>query len=340
MGLTTDTHLKGNEFSWLATAFFLAFALAEIPQGILLQKFPIPLVLGINVILWGVTVACTAACNSFASLLVIRIVLGSLEAVISPSLVLVTSTWYQRAEASPRYGIWYCGLGGGQILGGILSFAFQHVTSNSFEGWRMMFLVVGVVNMAIGCAVVVFLPVTPQSAGWLSAEEKRVVVARLAVNRDGILDKTAKVSQVWDAFKDPQVWLLCLITVLSCLPSGVITTFSATLIKNFGYTSKQSALLNIPGGVISVLSTMFAMIAVGRGFPRWISIVVLVVPVIIGGGLMSFLDTENQGGLLSGIYLINCVSPIAPPKLQFQERILIAATDHSNPGPRLQLGRH
>jgi hypothetical protein len=33
MGLAKDAHLKGNEFSWMATAFFIAFAVAEIPQG-------------------------------------------------------------------------------------------------------------------------------------------------------------------------------------------------------------------------------------------------------------------------------------------------------------------
>jgi hypothetical protein len=55
------------------------------------------------------------------------------------------------------------------------------------------------------------------------------------------------------------------------------------------------------------LSTMFATTAVGRGYGRWASIVVLVVPVIIGGALMSFLNKKNQGGLLTGIYMINCV---------------------------------
>jgi MFS family permease len=278
----------------------------------LLQKFPVPRVLGINIILWGITVACTSACSSFGSLLAVRIILGSLEAVISPSLVLITSTWYQRKEASPRYGIWYCGLGGGQILGGILSFAFQHVTSTSFEGWRIMFVVVGAVNMLVGMAVVFCLPANPQKAKFLSSKEKSVVLSRLAVNQTGVekAEKLAKPSQILDAFTDPQVWLLCLVTVLCSLPSGVITTFSATLIRNFGYTSKQSALLNIPGGVVSILSTMFATIAVGRGYARWASIVVLVVPVIIGGALMSFLPTKNQGGLLTGIYLINCVSSI------------------------------
>jgi hypothetical protein len=33
MGLAKDAQLKGNEFSWMATAFFIAYALAEFPQG-------------------------------------------------------------------------------------------------------------------------------------------------------------------------------------------------------------------------------------------------------------------------------------------------------------------
>ncbi len=120
------------------------------------------------------------------------------------------------------------------------------------------------------------------------------MVDRLAVNQTGTGKSDAKPSQIWDAFKETQVWLLCLITGLSSLPSGVITTFSATLIRNFGYNSEQSVLLNIPDGVLSILSTIIATIAVGHGDARWASIVVLVVPVILGGALTSFLPPRSR----------------------------------------------
>lgn len=29
--------------------------------------------------------------------------------------------WYTKSEAVPRFSIWYCGLGLGQILGGVVS---------------------------------------------------------------------------------------------------------------------------------------------------------------------------------------------------------------------------
>lgn len=33
MGLQKDLKMKGDDFSWLATAFFIAYAVAEFPQG-------------------------------------------------------------------------------------------------------------------------------------------------------------------------------------------------------------------------------------------------------------------------------------------------------------------
>lgn len=172
-----------------------------------------------------------------------------------------------------------------------------------------MFVVIGVINAVIGACVVLYLPASPLEAQWLNNEEKVFVVKRLAKNQTGMRNSKAKGKQIWDAVTDLQVWLMCLCTILLSTPSGVITTFSATLIKNFGYNAKQSALLNTPGGLVSIVSTMLVTLVVRRGYPRWASLVALAVPSIIGGGLMSFLPKTNQGGLLTGIYLINCITP-------------------------------
>ena len=34
MGLQKDLNMHGDDFSWLATAFFIAYAVAELPQCI------------------------------------------------------------------------------------------------------------------------------------------------------------------------------------------------------------------------------------------------------------------------------------------------------------------
>lgn len=82
MGIQHDLGMKGNDFSWLATAFFIAYAIAEIPQGALLHRFPVAKVLGANVFCWGIILCCSSATKNFAGILALRVLLGLMEAVI------------------------------------------------------------------------------------------------------------------------------------------------------------------------------------------------------------------------------------------------------------------
>lgn len=313
MGIQKDLRMKGNDFTWMATAFFIAFSIAEIPQGFLLQRLPIPRVLGLNILCWGITICCSAAVQNYAALLALRILLGCFEASISPCLVLTTAMWYTKRQSGPRYGIWYCGLGAGQIIGGLISFAAQHgPISRGFSSWRIMMVIVGATNIIMAGIILVFLPHSVDSAKFLTADEKEAIHRKLAFDQAGNGAQVFRFSALVDVFMDLQIWMLFLLTALIVIPSGVITTFSATLILGFGYNSKQTALLNMPSGIISILSTLLATFAILRGFPRWLSIVVLMIPCIISGALMSFMPESNKPGKLAGIYLINsCVAVMA-----------------------------
>ncbi|XHG08008.1 hypothetical protein AWENTII_011138 [Aspergillus wentii] len=227
--------------------------------------------------------------------------------------------WYTRAESTPRYGFWYCGLGAGQIVGGLISFGAQHAPSSmSFGGWRIMFVVIGAVNVLVSLLVLFILPETPEKARFISDDEKKRIAFRLSQDQAGVGEKVFQLSSLIEAFGDVQTWLLVLLTILITIPSGVITTFSSILIKNFGYTSKESALLNMPSGVVSIIATMLSTYAISRGFSRWLAIAFLLIPTLIGACLMSFLPSSNQsnqGGCLAGIYLVNTI--VAPLALIF-----------------------
>ncbi|CBF84634.1 putative MFS transporter [Aspergillus nidulans FGSC A4] len=317
MGIQDELSMSGNDFSWLATAFFIAYAVAEVPQGYLLQKYPVTKVLAANIFIWGVMLCCSAAVQNYAGLLALRVLLGTAEAVIAPALTIYTSMWYTPAEASPRFGLWYCGLGTGQILGGLISFGAQHASSSqSFSGWRIMFLVIGFANIAVSLLVLVVLPVSPETASFLSPDAKTRIFHRLkSAVTGGLGNKTFHAPSVLTTLGDPQTWLLCLLTILVTIPSGLIVTFSSILIKGFGYTSKESALLNMPSGVVSILSILLSTYAVAKGYSRWLAIDLLLVPTLLGSCLMSFLPKSNQAGLLVGIYMVN--TTVAPLILIF-----------------------
>jgi hypothetical protein len=63
----------------------------------------------------------------------------------------------------------------------------------------------------------------------------------------------------------------------------------------------------MPSGIVSIVSTMASTYAIAKGFSRWLAIDILLIPTLLGSCLMSFLPTENKGGCLAGIYLVNTV---------------------------------
>ena len=128
--------------------------------------------------------------------------------------MLVSSQWYTKSEAAPRFSIWYAGLGVGQIVGGIVSFAFQQVKHESIAGWRIMFVVLGLVTVVIGFITFFFLPDTPMDARFLSKSEKVTLLKHVAVNQTGVSCKRVNPRQIVEVFCDVQLWLMVILTIL------------------------------------------------------------------------------------------------------------------------------
>jgi MFS family permease len=132
--------LPGNEYANLGTIFYVGYLVAEPITAYLMQRWPIGKYLGINVTCWGILVACHAGCRSYASLMVVRVLLGVFEACVAPALVLITGMWWTKPEQSRRTGLWYMQIGVAQIVGAGISYGFQHVNSTLLENWQILFL--------------------------------------------------------------------------------------------------------------------------------------------------------------------------------------------------------
>lgn len=173
------------------------------------------------------------ACKNFASLVAVRVLLGIFESAVAPSLLLVTGMWYKKEEQPVRIGIWYLGTGTGTIVGALSSYGFQHYTGDSFKSWQVMFLVFGLITIAVGITVTIILPDNPMTCKFLTHAEKVYVVERLRSNQTGIENKQFKVSQMVECLKDPHTWMLSFITVSSNVSNGAVSSFQATIIKGF-----------------------------------------------------------------------------------------------------------
>ncbi|KIM79876.1 hypothetical protein PILCRDRAFT_10049, partial [Piloderma croceum F 1598] len=197
MGMNKDLKLTGNNFSNAASATYIATLIIEVPIGYIIQKVPLAKWLGFNIISWGIVTASTAAITNYHGLLLCRILLGVFEATTPPCLMLITGMWYTKPEGVGRFTIWFCGAGLGQIIGGLISWGFQQADAgDSLAGWRIMFVVLGVLTIVIGLLIIIVMPDDPMSANWLSEAEKTVAIQRVAVNQTGIQNKHFKWSHI------------------------------------------------------------------------------------------------------------------------------------------------
>ncbi|PNS18579.1 High-affinity nicotinic acid transporter [Sphaceloma murrayae] len=302
MGLNRDLRLRGNEFSNAATLTWVAVLVGEVPSGLILNKVSASKWLGFNVIVWGIATASVAAATDYRTLLVCRIFLGLCEAAAQPSISIICGQFWTRAEQPTRFGYYYASVGAGQILGGLISYGFQFVNNPGLSGWRIMFIMLGCVTVAIGLATYFLVPESPMKASWMSEAEKSALLEHLSSNKTGVVNTKFKASQVWDLLTDPQTYLMNLMLLLLSITSGVGNSYSATLLRNVGFNPKEAAILNAPAGVVSLVGVIAGSLGVRYCQKRWLFIICAAIPAIIGGALMSFVG--SRAGVLAGVCLI------------------------------------
>lgn len=137
-GIEKDTHMSASQFSYLATFFYVTYAVFQPVHAVLVQKFPVAKYLGTMIVCWGITVTMHCVCKSFGGLVTVRLLLGIFEAAVAPCLLIITGMWYTRSEQPLRIGIWYLGVGTGVIIGALASFGFQFYTGHAFKSWQIV----------------------------------------------------------------------------------------------------------------------------------------------------------------------------------------------------------
>lgn len=97
--------LSATEFGVLLSAFSLSYGFAQLPSGMLLDRFGPRIVLGAGLIFWSLMQALTGMVNSFSHFILLRIGLGIGEAPFMPAGVKSINDWYVQKERGTAVGI-------------------------------------------------------------------------------------------------------------------------------------------------------------------------------------------------------------------------------------------
>lgn len=192
-GFNKDLGLEGYDYNAVLSIFFVAYIIFEIPSNIACKWIGPGWFLPAITLGFGICSVATAFVHDIHQVSGVRFLLGMFEAGLMPGIAYYLSRWYRRSELAFRLSCYIvmaplAGAFGGLLASGILS--LDHF--GSLRTWRMIFAIEGIVT--IGIALISFVTLTdrPETARWLSQEEKDLAIARVKSERVGtteVLDK-------------------------------------------------------------------------------------------------------------------------------------------------------
>jgi ACS family allantoate permease-like MFS transporter len=310
MGLKTYYDMVGNQYSWVGSSFYLGYLVFEFPISMALQRFPVAKTSSLLIIIWGMILCLHATPSTYAGFITLRTLLGIFESGVTPAMVIITGQWYKADEQFLRTAYWFACNGFGTILGSSIAYGLAiRAHSYSMEAWKVLFIVVGCMTIAVGFMILFHVPDLPVKAWFLNETEKKQVVIRIKTNNQGFGNRHFKMHQLKEALLDINTWLFFFFAIATDIPNGALTNFGAILLKDtFGYSSTDSLLMNMPGGAVELVGCiLFAYLQ--KYFKHKLAISAFTMVVTLVASCMLAFAKQSPNARLAGYYLFY-LSPV------------------------------
>ncbi|MFK9090494.1 MFS transporter [Bacillus salipaludis] len=190
-----------QQFGLLASAFFVGYILLGIPAGWMSDKWGGVKFLAIGVALWSVFTILTPLAWSFASILVIRFLLGVGEAVNFPSHTSVVSKW------SPKHsrGRWQGLNMSGMAIGVMITAPITTWLTTKFN-WHASFYLFGILGIIWAIIWMKIATDNPKDHPFITPEELAEMKEEMTA------EESKKVKIPWSKlFRVKEVWGITLI---------------------------------------------------------------------------------------------------------------------------------
>ncbi|TLU72580.1 MFS transporter [Lichenicoccus roseus] len=142
--IRADLHLSDIQMGLLLSAFELAYGVAQLPIGVLIDRFGPRRILGGGLVLWSVAQVGSGFVGGLGQFIAARAALGIGESPMYLAGTKVFTNWYPPAERSWPIGIFNAS----SALGPTIAPALLTLLLLTY-GWRPMFIVIGVGGIAI-----------------------------------------------------------------------------------------------------------------------------------------------------------------------------------------------
>lgn len=200
-GLAQSLHITESRAAFLGSVFFLGYFLFQVPAASYAVRHGATRLIFFALISWGILSGLTGIIRNFWLLVADRLLLGVAESLIFPSMLILLTHWFTRAERSRANAI--------LILGNPVTVTWMAAVTGYLihaVGWQMTFVIEGIPSVLWSIVWILVARDHPRQARWLPEESSSQLAAALAHEQTSLPTHTGLRS----ALRVPGVVLLCL----------------------------------------------------------------------------------------------------------------------------------
>lgn len=192
-------HLSNEQFGWVLGAFVLAYALFEIPSGIMVDRIGQRAVFIRIVLWWSLFTALTGAVTGLTSLLITRFLFGMGESGAYPTSSSTIARWFPASETGRSMSVLFFGQNAGAAIAPLIVVPI----AISF-GWRAPFFVNGCIGLAWALLCWLWFRNEPSEMKNISREELALIESERRFVKQKELFPWKKVLGYW------RIWAMLL----------------------------------------------------------------------------------------------------------------------------------
>lgn len=247
-GLETDLGLSSTQYQTAVSVLFVTYILSELPSNIILKHWVRPSRwISFITTAWGIIACLTGITQNYAGLLVCRLFLGLVEGGLFPGMAIYLTFFYTKGELALRVGYLFVSAALAGACGGLLAYGIGYMDGVAGQrGWRWIMIIEGLPTFVLGVACWWLLADDPETAYYLDAEEKEMMLMRRG-RQVGVTD-VFDWADVKKGLKDWKIYAFCLGQFGGDTVLYGYSTFLPTIIKGINptYSSALVQVLTIP----------------------------------------------------------------------------------------------
>lgn len=297
-GFEKDLGLKEYDYNIVLSIFYISYIVFEIPSTMACKWIgPGWFIPGIS-LGFGIASICTAFVTNISTASAVRFILGAFEAGMMPGIAYYLSRWYRRSELAFRLGLYIVMAPLAGAFGGLLASAILRLPNfGGLHTWQMIFAIEGIITCGLSLIAFITLTDRPETARWLTQEEKDLAIARVKSERVGtteVLDRMDKTKTLRGIF-NPVTVTTSLIFLLDNITVQGLAFFAPTIVKTIypmeSVTGQQ--LRTVPPYMVGAFFTVLFPFLSSR-FDRRNIFFIYCAPLMMAGYIIFLATTNGQ----------------------------------------------